>query len=171
MEKQDKVIIGLVVAILVVVVIIAGIYTANNQTAKETKTSNAVSYKLDKESNLKTETKESKKESKKELDETESIVITKEQLEEKLQKGEKMLVDFYAPWCHACNEMKPEIAKAMKENVTIYKVNIDEYREVAIKYGVRYLPTVLSFKDGKEVDRHVGYNDLEGIKKQFNSIK
>ena len=166
MEKQDKVIIGLVVAILVVVVIIAGIYTANNQTAKETKTSNAVSYKLDKESNLKTETKESNKESKKEV-----IVITKEQLEEKLQKGEKMLVDFYAPWCHACNEMKPEIAKAMKENVTIYKVNIDEYREVAIKYGVRYLPTVLSFKDGKEVDRHVGYNDLEGIKKQFNAIK
>ena len=82
-----------------------------------------------------------------------------------------MLVDFYAPWCHACNQMKPEIAKAMKENVTIYKVNIDEYREVAIKYGVRYLPTVLSFKDGKEVDRHVGYNDLEGIKKQFNAIK
>ena len=70
-----------------------------------------------------------------------------------------VMVDFYATWCGACKVLAPEldtVAKDMKGQVKIMKVDIDNNADLAQKYGVQVLPTVIVFKEGKEVDRMIG---------------
>jgi thioredoxin 1 len=69
------------------------------------------------------------------------------------------LVDFWAAWCMPCKMMAPtlnDLAGEVDANVTICKVNIDEYQSVARTYSVRSIPTIVIFKNGKEVERVVG---------------
>jgi len=78
-----------------------------------------------------------------------------------------VLVDFFAPWCGPCQMMSPileEISKENKDdNVKIGKLDIDENQEVAAKYNVMSVPTFLVFKNGKAVDKKIGYGDKTEI--------
>lgn len=69
-----------------------------------------------------------------------------------------VVVDFYADWCMPCRYLGSILEKLSKEyrDVKFYKVNVDENRELAIKYKILSIPTVLFFKRGKVVDRFVG---------------
>lgn len=70
-----------------------------------------------------------------------------------------VLVDFWAEWCGPCKQLGPildDISKEMGDKVTIAKVNIDENPESPQKYGVRGIPTMILFKDGKPVATKVG---------------
>ncbi len=70
-----------------------------------------------------------------------------------------ILVDFWAEWCGPCKQLSPildEISKDMGDKVTIAKVNIDDNPESPQKYGVRGIPTLILFKDGKPVATKVG---------------
>lgn len=70
-----------------------------------------------------------------------------------------VLVDFWAEWCGPCKQLSPvldELAKEMEGKVTIAKVNIDQNPESPQKYGVRGIPTLILFKDGKPVATKVG---------------
>lgn len=70
-----------------------------------------------------------------------------------------VLVDMWAPWCGPCNMIAPvldRLAAEMDGQIRIAKVNIDENQRLAQQYGVMSIPTMLIFKDGKEVDRLVG---------------
>jgi len=70
-----------------------------------------------------------------------------------------VMVDFYATWCGPCKVLAPEldsVAKEMKGRVKIMKVDVDDNQDLARKYGVQVLPTVIVFKEGKEVDRMIG---------------
>ena len=70
-----------------------------------------------------------------------------------------VLVDFWAEWCGPCKMIGPaleQIADEMGERVTIAKVNIDDNPEAPAKYGVRGIPTMILFKDGKKVAEKVG---------------
>ena len=75
------------------------------------------------------------------------------------------LVDFYADWCGPCKMIAPiveEIA-AERTDITVGKVNVDNDAEIAIKYGVQSIPTLIVFKDGIETARIVGYRQKEDI--------
>ena len=77
-----------------------------------------------------------------------------------LQSAEPVVVDFYADWCGPCRMMTPAIEKLAEEfagHVTIGKLDVDENPDIAIRYGVMGIPTLGLFRDGKLVDRLVGY--------------
>ena len=76
-----------------------------------------------------------------------------------MSEGKLMMVDFWASWCGPCRMIAPvveDIAKQYEGKALIAKVNVDEEQELAITNGVMSIPTVVFFKDGKEIDRKVG---------------
>ena len=77
-----------------------------------------------------------------------------------------VIVDFWAEWCGPCRMLAPELEAFAEENteIKVGKVNIDEETPLAIKYRVEVIPTLIVFKDGKEVNRSMGYVRKEEIK-------
>lgn len=82
--------------------------------------------------------------------------------EEILDSKGLTLVDFWAPWCGPCRILGPvieELAEEMKDSVKVCKMNVDEEREIAGKYGIMSIPTVMLFKDGELVESMIGLQD------------
>ena len=96
--------------------------------------------------------------------------ITQELLQEKINNGEKLVVDFWAPWCGPCKVMKPAFEKVSEEyrkensEVQLFTLNVEENKEFASQLGIRAIPTVKSFSDGKEVNSKTGKQTEEQIK-------
>lgn len=92
-------------------------------------------------------------------------IIGEKEFAETIQEG-LALVDFYADWCGPCKMLGPileELSSEM-EDVTIAKVNVDENSDLAAQLGVRSIPAVFLFKDGKQVDSFVGLQPKASIK-------
>lgn len=82
--------------------------------------------------------------------------LTKEEFDN--EKKEYMLVDFYATWCGPCKMMASVLESVDSKNIIdIAKVNIDEERMLAIETGIEVIPTLLLFKEGKEIKRSSGF--------------
>jgi len=82
-----------------------------------------------------------------------------ESFDRALAEGKLMMVDFWAAWCGPCRMLAPmvdDLAAQYEGKAVVGKVNVDEEQELAIRYGVMSIPTVIFFKDGKEIDRKVG---------------
>ncbi len=78
-----------------------------------------------------------------------------------------VVVDFWAPWCGPCKAIAPileELADEMGDAVKICKVNVDNNSEIAGKYEIRAIPTILIFKDGAVADTVVGLSSKEDLK-------
>ena len=87
------------------------------------------------------------------------IHFTKDGLDKALAQKGLLMVDFWADWCGPCKMLAPLVENLDKEyegRVTVGKVNVDDEQELAIRYGVMSIPTVIFFKDGKEIGRKVG---------------
>ena len=77
----------------------------------------------------------------------------------------KVLVDFYADWCGPCKMLAMEIEKVASEiDIDIVKVNVDEEEEIARKYGVMSIPTLILFENGQELKKIIGFMPKERIK-------
>jgi thioredoxin len=87
-------------------------------------------------------------------------VATDDNFEGEVLKSDKpVLIDFWAPWCGPCKAIGPiveELAGQLKDSVKIMKLNVDENQKTAINYGVRSIPTLILFKDGKVLDTLIG---------------
>jgi thioredoxin 1 len=84
------------------------------------------------------------------------------------------LVDFWASWCMPCKMMAPvlnETADALGSTARIGKLDVDSNRESSAKYGVRSIPTLILFKNGKEVNRFVGVKTKDFLLKEINKVK
>ncbi len=75
------------------------------------------------------------------------------------------LVDFYADWCGPCKMIAPFIEEIANErdDITVGKVNVDDNADIAMKYNISSIPTLIVFKDGKEIARAVGYRQKDDI--------
>lgn len=97
------------------------------------------------------------------------MYLTDENFEREIQLAEKpVLVDFFAFWCPACQVLSPileELEKEFEETVIFYKVNVDMAPHVSQNFGINPIPTVILFKDGKEISRFIGVKSKEEIRK------
>ena len=89
-----------------------------------------------------------------------TYTITDSNFDEEIKNSKvPILVDFWAEWCGPCKQIGPileDIGKAKKDKVKILKLNVDENPQTPQKFGVRGIPTLMLFKDGKLVDTKVG---------------
>lgn len=98
--------------------------------------------------------------------------FNKESFDAALAEGKLMMVDFWAVWCGPCRMLAPmvdDLAEKYAGKVVVGKVNVDEEQELAIRYGVMSIPTVIFFKDGKEIDRKVGVMPPETFTKVLDA--
>ena len=88
------------------------------------------------------------------------IKITVDNFEQEvIQSGQPVLVDFWAAWCGPCRMLAPAVAQIAAEcegKIKVGKVNVDEEPELAQRFGIMSIPTVLAFKDGKKVNQSIG---------------
>ena len=99
------------------------------------------------------------------------IELTAENFEATVNNGVS-LVDFWAPWCGPCRMIAPvidELASEFDEKANICKVNTDEQQDLAVKYGVRSVPTILFMKDGEIVDQVIGAQSKQALADKVNA--
>lgn len=95
-----------------------------------------------------------------------ATALTKDTFQNHIESG-VTLVDFWAPWCGPCRIQLPiveELANELKGQANIAIVNVDDEQELAIQFGVRSIPTLLLFKEGKLVEQMVGINTKSVLK-------
>ena len=99
------------------------------------------------------------------------INLTSQNFEEEVLKSEKpVLVDFWAAWCGPCKMIAPifeELAEEYKEEVKFGKVNVDEQTDLAVKYRVTSIPTLVLFKNGEITKTSVGFCSKSELKEMI----
>ena len=101
-----------------------------------------------------------------------AMQLSGKDFEEKIKTG-VVMVDFWATWCGPCRMAGPvvdELAKEYEGKVVVGKVDVDGEPELAGKYGVMSIPTVILFKDGAEIGRQVGFSGKAGYVQLLNKV-
>ena len=100
--------------------------------------------------------------------------LTNEEFEKNVKSSDKIVfVDFYADWCGPCRMMAPIVEEISEEvdGVDFYKVNCDDEQELASKYEVMTIPTLLILKKGEQIKEFIGVTDKDEIIEELNSLK
>ena len=86
--------------------------------------------------------------------------FTDSNFKEKVLNSDKLsVIDFWAEWCGPCRMVGPaveQLSKTMDGKIKVAKLNVDENQEIAMKYGIKSIPSLLLFKEGKEIGRTIG---------------
>ena len=103
-----------------------------------------------------------------------TVEITDSNFEKLVLKSEKLvIVDFWAEWCGPCKAITPildEISNEFGDKVLIGKVNVDEVKEVPVKYGIRSIPTLLFFNNGEITRQEVGLQSKQTLVDSITQI-
>ena len=95
------------------------------------------------------------------------VTITKDNFQKEVIESDiPVLVDFWATWCGPCRMLAPTLEEIARENegkVKVGKVNVDEQQELAIKFGIMSIPTLIVFKDGKITNQTMGLQPKENL--------
>ncbi len=107
------------------------------------------------------------------VDDHKNILILTEKNFQQQTKNKVVIVDFWAAWCAPCRMMAPilnEVSGELTGNSAVGKINIEEQRSLAEKFKVRSIPTLIVFKNGKELKRYVGVKQKDFILKEMKSF-
>lgn len=95
------------------------------------------------------------------------VINSSEFKDEVLNSNDVVLIDFFAEWCGPCKMLAPiveELSKEMAGKAKVFKVDVDKSGDIAQKYGIMGVPTVIIFKNGTAVDKMVGFQPKEVLK-------
>ena len=99
-------------------------------------------------------------------------IATNTSFDELLQSEKLVIVDFWATWCGPCRMLSPlldEVEAEMEDKVVVVKVNVDDADEIAMRYRIMSIPTLLFFKNGQMVDRSVGAMPKSALVDKINA--
>lgn len=102
-----------------------------------------------------------------------ALAITDSNFDALLAEGKPMVVDFWATWCGPCRKIGPyieELAEAYGDRAIIGKVDVDENDQLAIRFGIRNIPTILFLRNGEIVDKQVGAAPKAALEAKLQSI-
>jgi thioredoxin 1 len=103
--------------------------------------------------------------------------ITTEELKQKIENGEKLIIDFWGVWCGPCKIMKPTFDKLSNQyreensEIQLYTMDVDKNRDIAVEYGVRAIPTIKVFNKGEVVNSKTGVQQESQLIELVDSLK
>ena len=101
-----------------------------------------------------------------------AIIATNTSFDSLLENEKLVIVDFWAIWCGPCRMLSPlldEIEEEMSDKITVVKVNVDDADEIAMRYRIMSIPTLLFFKNGQLVDKTVGAMPKRTLVEKINA--
>ena len=95
-----------------------------------------------------------------------------EEFDSLIKKTRYVLAEFYADWCAPCRMVAPvieRVADQYSEKITVAKVNIDEQQELAVRYGIQTIPTIIFFKEGRFASKEIGVKPMSSFTRMIDS--
>lgn len=100
------------------------------------------------------------------------IINSTQEFDDLIKQNRYVLVDFWATWCAPCRMVAPvieKIADQYSEKVIVAKVDVDEQQELAIRYGIQTIPTIIFFKEGKLASKEIGVKPMSSFANMIDS--